>query len=203
MRIGATARAPWMGRSPLSGAMSDIDLAALTVAAASAESKTKSVSFMSPPANISGYARNTYSPSQTAELQDNLKSSKPDEIAILSNPFEHGRLRAEPSANLDVIHRTAYAEVCAAAGVPSVLLTGGGDGNAAKEAYRRLCRATIEPLGRLLATEASRKLDTEVKITFERLRASDIAMSARAYAGLVGVNVDPEIALHLSGLADE
>ena len=94
-------------------------------------------------------------------------------------------------------------EIAAACGVPPVLLQAGGDGNSAREAYRRLTRATIEPLGRLLGHEAALKLGAPVTLDFSALRASDVAMNARAFSTLIGTNkVSTEDALLLSGLGE-
>ena len=59
----------------------------------------------------------------------------------------------------------------------------------------------MEPLGRLLAHEATIKLGGPVTLDFKALRASDTAMAARAFAALV-LHIPQEQALEISGLLE-
>ena len=115
-------------------------------------------------------------------------------------PLKTGRVRPELDNGLNDARRTAATQIAAAAGIPMNLLDGAGDGSASRESYRRVTRSVIEPLGRILAHEASLKTGNPVTLDFAALRASDTAMQARAFAALVANGVDRESALELSGL---
>lgn len=75
-------------------------------------------------------------------------------------------------------------------------------GAAAREGYRRMIRATVEPLGRLVAYEATMKAGMPVTLDFAALRASDTAMQARAFGALTGAGIPIEQALEISGLVE-
>ena len=78
-----------------------------------------------------------------------------------------------------------------ALGVPTALLSN-SDGNAAKEAYRRLSLNLVQPLGAIAQQELREKLDAPA-LTFEWERAAshDSAMRSRSYRSLVESGVDP------------
>ena len=102
----------------------------------------------------------------------------------------------------DAVERT----VCALYGQHPVLHAGTGDGTLAREAYRRFQRATLEPYARLISEQFGRVLGLGRPVTFDfsRLRASDMAGSARTFRALAGkaAIIEPERALVLSGIVD-
>ena len=188
---------PWRGRSPLSGAMNEIELAVVAAAALSDEARTKPLAWISGHPGATGQRMNN---EQADQLLTHIKKFRPGEVVVMLNPFEGGRVQANPSPALDAARRSANGDVSAACGIPPVLLSGEGDGTTAREAYRRFVRGTIEPIGRMLAHEASLKLGSPVAVRFDNLRASDVAMNARAFAALVGNEIPQDQALELSGL---
>ena len=199
VRTGASRSAPWRGRSPLSGAMSDIELAAAVGRSLQGEARVKNHVFLHPPqSEVGGHL----TADQVDTLTGNVAQHRNGKTIVLSEAFQATRTRPDPSQALDEARRTSCMEIAAAAGIPPVLLQAGGDGNSAREAYRRLMRATVEPLGRLLGHEAALKLGAPVTLDFSALRASDVAMNARAFAALVTNNVPSDDALQLSGLAE-
>ena len=75
-----------------------------------------------------------------------------------------------------------------------------GEGTASREQWRQFLYATIEPVARLaIADELNRKLDTDVRLAFDDLAASDIQGRARAYGALVKAEMDPKQAARLCG----
>ena len=121
-----------------------------------------------------------------------------------------GYIRADPSDTVEKIRETSIAEIAAAAGVPPVLLSGDGDGTALRESYRRLSWLTIQPMGFLLAQEATRKFGGPVELSFARLRASDedgrsraVSRRAAAFASFVAAGIVRDEALQLAGLRDD
>ncbi len=199
VRIGAMPDAPWRGRSPLAGAMADGELALAAANAIRDESRTKPLRWVTRKAEPGGLG---LAPEQVGEMTESLRGLPTDRRAVVSGALDTGRDVPKPDGALDSARRTAATEIAAAAGVPRALLDGSGDGAAAREGYRRLTRATIEPLGRLVAHEASVKTGAAVKISFESLRASDTAMAARAFAALVSNGVSIADALAIAGLSD-
>ena len=67
----------------------------------------------------------------------------------------------------------------------------------------KLLFATIAPLGRLVVAELAAKLEGEVALEWDELRASDIAGRARAFQSMVGAGMDPSKAAGLAGLMVE
>ena len=90
---------------------------------------------------------------------------------------------APPAPNV-ALRQAASEAVLNACGVP-VALTGHGEASGLREAWRVFLHGTLAPLARLIETEASRKLDSEVRINFDGLMASDLQGRARAYKSLV------------------
>lgn len=70
------------------------------------------------------------------------------------------------------------------------------------EAYRRWCALLVQPLGKLLASELSAKLEAEIDLDFSGLYAHDLAGRARAFQSMVGGGIDTAKAAALSGLME-
>ena len=114
------------------------------------------------------------------------------------------RIGAEPPDALVKLHELASREILAACGIPPVLFaTSNPNGTAAREGWRQLLFGTAAPLGRLVVDELARKLETDIEIEWDELRASDIAARARAFQSLVGAGMDLAKAASLSGLMIE
>ena len=91
-----------------------------------------------------------------------------------------------PAANVQ-LRNDVEACILAIHGVSPALVQSNSDGTAQREAWRRLVFGTIEPVSRVVAAEIARKLDSPgVRLTFDALRAEDIAGRARSYRALVG-----------------
>ena len=98
------------------------------------------------------------------------------------------------------LHELATREVLAACGIPPVLFASNPNGTAGREAWRQLLFATVAPLGKLIVAELSAKLETDIGLSWDELRASDIAGRARAFQSMVGAGMDPAKAAGLAGL---
>ena len=110
------------------------------------------------------------------------------------------RLGAAPGAPLVSLRDGAALAILAACGVPTELV-GGGDGTSLREAWRRFLHSTVQPLGRIMAVELARKLDTPgLALSFDGLFASDLSGRARAFQSLVGGGMEPGRA---AGLMEE
>ena len=89
--------------------------------------------------------------------------------------------------------------VLAACGVP-VELVALADGTGQREAYRRFLFGSVLPLARMVERELAEKLETDVRLDFSELMASDLAGRARAFQSMVGAGLELERAAALAGL---
>ena len=110
------------------------------------------------------------------------------------------RIGAAPTAPLVELHARATMEVYAACGVPPAVFEI-GPGTAGREAYRQVLFGLIAPLGRMIETELKAKLDDPaIALSWDELRAADIAGRARAFQSMVGAGMELSRAAALSGL---
>ncbi|MDE0136044.1 MAG: hypothetical protein OXM54_14510 [Acidimicrobiaceae bacterium] len=92
--------------------------------------------------------------------------------------------------------------MAAACGVPPILTAAGAEGSAAvREAYRTFLFAAVVPVANVLAHEFRAKLASpDLALTFEELRAADIAGRARASGSLRQVGYPSSLAAEVWGL---
>lgn len=110
------------------------------------------------------------------------------------------RIGANPPESLVNLRSETVAHVLAACGVP-IDLVQRTDGTSAREAWRRFLYATVQPAGRLVEEELARKLDLPgLRLTWDRLGASDLAGRARAFQSMVGAGMELDRAAALAGL---
>lgn len=110
------------------------------------------------------------------------------------------RIGANPPQALVELRREAIGTASAAAGIPADLVTPGGDGTGAREAYRRFVFLAVAPTALRVSREFARVLETEVKFSFGGLAASDLAARGRALKQLVESGVGLDDALEKVGL---
>ena len=115
--------------------------------------------------------------------------------------WKPNRLGANPPDALVDLSDRATLAVLAACGVPPELMSGQGQGTAAREAFRRFLHATVTPLLAAMAAEAAHKLATP-GLAFDTmgLHAADVAGRARAFQSMVGGGMELSRAAALSGL---
>lgn len=103
----------------------------------------------------------------------------------------------------DVLRKTRQdmeQAVCLACNVPVSLVNPRSEGTAQREGLRRLAHLGFEPLARIVELELAAKLETEIRINFEPLMASDLAGKARAIKGMVDAGLTLEKALEIAGV---
>ena len=198
---------PWRGYGPLQVAQLGGRLSSATVAALADESATPHGQLLPLPIPGDDPTINL--------LKSDLKGLKGGLATVESAPsmapgpggaadgWIARRLGAAPPTALVQLHEIATREVLAASGVPPVLFASNPNGTAGREAWRQLLFATVAPLGRLVVSELAFKLEGEVSLEWDELRASDIAGRARAFQSLVGAGMDLAKAAALSGLMIE
>ena len=72
-----------------------------------------------------------------------------------------------------------------------------------REAWRLALFGVLAPLGRLVESELKAKLDDEVSLSWQELRASDLSGRARAFQSMVGGGMDISKAIAGAGLMVE
>ena len=109
------------------------------------------------------------------------------------------RLGADPPDSVVQLRGDAHNAILAAAGVPPQLFAA-GPSQAAREAFRYLLHATINPIASMLEEEASRKFGFPTRLDFTALSAADIQGRARSFQSLVGGGMELERAAAISGI---
>ena len=97
----------------------------------------------------------------------------------------------------------ASKSVASACGVPVELILPGYSASAGREAWRRMLHGTVQPLSELIAMELSLKLEDRVRLSFDRLFASDLQGRSRSFQSLVKGGLDIPTSQRLSGLSEE
>ena len=187
VRYAVDPERPWRGLSPLAVASLAGRLSAETVAALADESSGPRGSFLPLP-------KTDGEDDTVAQLKADIRKLG-GALAIVESmadkwgtgegasrsDWDQKRLGADPPDALVDLARHASDEVYAACGVSSSLFSS-ADGTAQREAWRRLLFSTIAPLGRIVENELRVKLDTpDLRLTWNELRASDLAGRARAF----------------------
>lgn len=111
-------------------------------------------------------------------------------------------LHPSPTETMVKLSDAAFARVLAACGCSPALFDD-SDGTAKREALRQFFLGTVQPLARILETEATEKFGVPVRLRFD-LYNVDLAGRAQAFQKLVAGGVAVNEALATSGLlADE
>ena len=112
------------------------------------------------------------------------------------------RFGAEPPASLVDLVDVSSREIYAACGF-NAALWGGSQAASVREAWRLDLFGVLSPLGRLVEAELKDKLDDEVSLSWQELRASDLSGRARAFQSMVGGGMDISKAIAVAGLMVE
>lgn len=150
----------------------------------------------------------------TASLRTDLKAAKGGVVMAETMAGAYGkgmaeapqsdwqqkRIGSEPPDVLRALRSDVGRHVAAACGIPADLIEAGTDAAGQREAYRRWLWASVVPLGRLVAEEASAKLDAAVSLTFDRLGAGDLQGRTRSVKQLVEAGWDRTEAARIAGL---
>ncbi len=112
--------------------------------------------------------------------------------------WESHRLGAKPPDVLAKLRQDIRQDIFGAYGIPNAVF---GSGGAAREAYRQFLASTIQPLAKLVVEAIRGPLSApDLALTFEALRAADIASRARAYGVLIAADFDKTAAAEVTGL---
>ena len=118
--------------------------------------------------------------------------------------WQPSRLDAKPSDALVDLSDKASLALLAAYRVPPELMSGQGQGTAAREAFRRFLHSTVTPLVSAMAAKAAHNLPTPV-LAFDTtgVHAADVQGRPRAFQSPVGGGMNVSRATALSGLLIE
>ena len=104
------------------------------------------------------------------------------------------RLQPAPTPSSVDLYAKSLDSVLDLYGIPSGLL-GAREGAAQRESWRRFVVSSVEPFARNIEHELHRKLDRDIKLSFDSLRAFDYTNLARAVASLVKAGLSTEEAI--------
>ena len=113
--------------------------------------------------------------------------------------YTQRRFGANPPVALVQLLMEACHKVWASIGIHAALFDA-GDSADLREAWRFALFGLLSPLGKLAAAELQAKLDTEIKLDWTDLRASDLTARARSFASMVNGGMAVPEAAALAGL---
>ena len=111
-------------------------------------------------------------------------------------------LYVQPPASLVELVSVASQEVYAACGLNQALW-GGSRAAAVREAWRLALFSVLSPIGKMVESELRDKLDDEVSLSWQELRASDLSGRARAMQSMVNGGMSVTDAVAIAGLMIE
>ena len=112
------------------------------------------------------------------------------------------RIGANPPASFVDLRSESAQAVLGACGVSGELFVA-GDAAGQRESWRRFLHGSVAPLAELLAAELREKLEEpDLRLSFDRLFASDLSGRARAFQSLVGGGMDVTKAAALANLTE-
>ena len=112
------------------------------------------------------------------------------------------RFGANPPQGLVNLQSQASAEVMSACGFNPALFQA-GDSASLRESWRLALFGVVAPLGRMVQRELQDKIDPDVTLAWQELRASDLSGRARAMQSMVGAGMELSQAVAISGLMVE
>ena len=152
-------------------------------------------------------------PADNPKLKDSLKNRKGNLIAVRTQAGGMGdrteairdewrvrRVGQDPPEQLLRLRQAAEYSVYAACGLPPALFSPDATDGVLREGQRQALHAFIEPAPRFVEDEASAKLDVELRLDFDALRAADLRGRSQAIKALVEAGVPLDEALRRAGL---
>ena len=195
--------APWRGVSPLGIASETRKLAGWIERRLTEEASTVSAYLLALPENrpdstslkadLKAGARKTASRGHDERCVGRWKRAGATRRLGIASPW---RRPARPYSGS--YRQDTRQDIFGAFGIPNAVF---GSGGAAREAYRQFLGSTIQPLAKLVVESLRGPLNTpDLTLTFEALRAADIASRARAYGVLINADFDKTAAAEVTGL---
>ncbi len=211
VRLHASRSVPWRGRSPLYVAGQTGALAAMVNQALVEEYSIGSKLIAPMPAKVQGFGQSELNALRQAFSNRKYRFLFPpttQQIGTDRPQTDWKPQRFNPQYEEAQAHMIAVVtrSVAACYGVTSALSSVSDTtppGPSLREAWRQFVANTVEPFGRLISAEVSRVFGGEVKLSFKRLAAIDLAARARALGILTnkdGPNIPIAEAREIVGL---
>ena len=204
-RYAVEASTPWRGNGPVQVAALAGQLSAETVKALSNEAS-------GPQGRLLGIPLDGQDGSVSG-LKSDIANAK-GKMAIIESgdwgaaggdakvSLKSERFGAEPPASMVQLLSAASQEIYAACGFNSALW-GGSSSAAVREAWRLALFSVLSPLGKFVEAELKDKLDSDISLSWQELRASDLSGRARAFQSMVGGGMTVAEAVAVAGLMVE
>ena len=202
VRYATRPGAPWAGISPL-GMADETRALATWIERRLAEETSTATSYVLPlpeAANVDKLKADIKSGRGRLHIVDTTSTGWGDGTAAAPRQdWKSNRLGADPPDSLGKLRSDVKADIFGVYGIPSSIH---GTGGSARESYRQFLGSTIAPLAKIVTEELSAKLDTPtLALTFQDLRAADIASRARAYKQLIDAGMGAAEAAEVTGLS--
>ena len=202
VRYATRPAAPWAGISPL-GMADETRALATWIERRLAEEASTATSYVLPlpeAADVDKLKADIKSGRGRLHIVDTTSTGWGDGTAAApQRDWKSNRLGADPPDSLGKLRSDVKADIFGVYGIPSSIH---GTGGSARESYRQFLGSTIAPLAKIVTEELSAKLDTPtLALTFQDLRAADIASRARAYKQLIDAGMGAAEAAEVTGLS--
>ena len=192
---------PWLGMGPIQVASLSGQLSAETVKALADESSGPRGSILGVPTDGADETNAAFK-ADIANAKGGVVLSETGDWGNTGQAYavlKTQRFGASPDQPLVSLAELATQEIVSACGL-SIALWGKGNAAATREAWRLALFGVIAPLGKLVERELQDKVDPDVKLSWQELRASDLSGRARAFQSLVGGGMVVEQAVAIAGL---
>lgn len=196
---------PWRGRSPLSLCSLSAALVAETESSLRAEASGPNAKLLPVPSTrgVGELAAGISTAAGRALLVPTTESGWGGSADRPARDWRPSRLGMDPPQSAVTLLEQSVEQLVAACGVPNELLQR-TDGTSLREAWRQFLFGTLAPVARMVQAELRDKLEEPALVlTFDELRASDLAGRARAFQSMVGAGMEPARAASLAGLMEE
>ena len=193
---------PWIGRSPMAMALDTARVAGSLETATAGELNFVQQQVLTPRHGGGDYTTDTLTP----DMMDKIVSAVAENVGtgafVIPADVTAQRFGPEPPDSFAELRDRFEHSILSLHGIPPALFAPRGNGTASREAYRQILHGLIKPIGALVVEELREKLDPAAELSFDALRAGDIAGSARAYGQLVKGKLTPQSAAAIVGFDD-
>ena len=192
---------PWAGRSPVQLAVDTARAAGLLENATAGELNFTQTQMLTPRRSAGEFGvADSLTPDTISKIVTAFAEHVHTGAFVLPADVTPQRLGPEPPDSFPLIRDRLENAMYAMHGIPPALVAARGTGTAMREAFRQVLHGLVRPLGALLAEELRDKLDPEAELSFDSLRAGDIAGTSRAFGSLVTAGLTPQSAAAIVGL---
>ena len=137
---------------------------------------------------------------KTALVETTSAGWSEGKVAAPLSDWKARRIGASPPAPVVDLRSDSAQSVLAACGVPPSLFHG-GDAATKGESWRQFLHGSVQPVAMLLAAELADKLDApDLRLSFDRLFASDLQGRARSFQSMRNGGIELPDARRLAGL---